>query len=255
MVLLIVLSIGTSIKAFLKGVEVWKKETIMKKEAAKWMESSGTSSADVECPGLEVTVFENVYWKEFGLLVFVWVAYLVLQIVENHTATCSTAFWVLNLLQIPVSLGVSGFVALVSYCTCGMLAGIVGGLLGLGGGFVMGPLFLELGIPPQVASATATFGMTFSSSMSVVEYYLLKRFPVPYALFFTVVATVAAFIGQHIVRKLTIMFGGASLIIFILAFTIFVSAISLGGVGISSMIGKIHRGEYMGFENLCKYDA
>ncbi|GLU01421.1 hypothetical protein SLE2022_187290 [Rubroshorea leprosula] len=144
---------------------------------------------------------------------------------------------------------------LVSYCTCGMLAGIVGGLLGLGGGFVMGPLFLELGIPPQVASATATFGMTFSSSMSVVEYYLLKRFPVPYALFFTVVATVAAFIGQHIVRKLTIMFGGASLIIFILAFTIFVSAISLGGVGISNMFGKIHRGEYMGFENLCNYDA
>lgn len=32
----------------------------------------------------------------------------------------------------------------------------------------------------QVSSATATFAMTFSSSMSVVEYYLIKRFPVPY---------------------------------------------------------------------------
>lgn len=32
----------------------------------------------------------------------------------------------------------------------------------------------------QVSSATATFAMTFSASMSVVEYYLLKRFPVPY---------------------------------------------------------------------------
>lgn len=28
-----------------------------------------------------------------------------------------------------------------------------------------------------------------------------------------------------------------------------------GGVGISNMIGKIERNEYMGFENLCKYDA
>lgn len=36
------------------------------------------------------------------------------------------------------------------YCAAGILAGIVGGLLGLGGGFIMGPLFLELGIPPQV---------------------------------------------------------------------------------------------------------
>lgn len=103
-----------------------------------------------------------------------------------------------------------------------MVAGVVGGLLGLGGGFIMGPLFLELGVPPQVefllslqytifvfcsvflidmhpnvcilrllycsiwklcvqvSSATATFAMMFSSSMSVVEYYLLKRFPVPY---------------------------------------------------------------------------
>ena len=39
---------------------------------------------------------------------------------------------------------------LVFYCACGITAGMVGGLLGLGGGFILGPLFLELGIPPQV---------------------------------------------------------------------------------------------------------
>lgn len=43
---------------------------------------------------------------------------------------------------------------LVLYCACGVLAGIVGGLLGLGGGFIMGPLFLELGVPPQVQFLT-----------------------------------------------------------------------------------------------------
>lgn len=32
----------------------------------------------------------------------------------------------------------------------------------------------------QVASATSTFSMVFSSSMSVVQYYLIDRFPVPY---------------------------------------------------------------------------
>ena len=31
----------------------------------------------------------------------------------------------------------------------GLLAGTIAGLLGIGGGFVMGPLFLELGVPPQ----------------------------------------------------------------------------------------------------------
>ncbi|KAK9273881.1 hypothetical protein L1049_018693 [Liquidambar formosana] len=295
-VLLIILFIGTSTKAFFKGVETWKKETIMKKEAAKRLESNGTGS-EVEYQPLpggpsngprketkefiepQVSILENVYWKELGLLVFVWVAFLALQIAKNYTSTCSTAYWVLNLLQIPVSVGVSLYEAinlykgekviaskgdagtnwevhqLILYCSFGVLAGIVGGLLGLGGGFILGPLFLELGVPPQVSSATATFAMTFSSSMSVIEYYLLKRFPVPYALYFVGVATVAAFIGQHVVRKLIIIMGRASLIIFILAFTIFVSAISLGGIGISNMIGRIEQHEYMGFDNLCKYGA
>lgn len=40
--------------------------------------------------------------------------------------------------------------SLIIYCLFGVLAGVVGGLLGLGGGFILGPLFLELGIPPQV---------------------------------------------------------------------------------------------------------
>ncbi|KAK8956634.1 hypothetical protein KSP39_PZI000327 [Platanthera zijinensis] len=137
------------------------------------------------------------------------------------------------------------------YCCFGVLAGIVGGLLGLGGGFILGPLFLEMGVPPQVASATSTFAMTFSSSMSVIQYYLLDRFPVPYASYFVFLATVAAFTGQHIVRKLIVLLGRASLIIFILALTIFVSAISLGGVGIANMVEKLERKEHMGFENLC----
>nr|GME09561.1 sulfite exporter TauE/SafE family protein 3-like [Ipomoea batatas] len=293
-VLLILLFIGTSTMAFLRGVETWKNETIMKKYTFACYNLSGnggqgdynllpggpsnaTQDIPKESSEKQVSIIENVCWKEFGLLCFVWVSFLALQIIKNYTSTCSTLYWVVNLLQIPVSVGVSLFEAtglykgwrkisskgdsdynlragqLILYCFSGTLAGVIGGLLGLGGGFIMGPLFLELGIPPQVTSATATFGMMFSSSMSVVEYYLLKRFPVPYALFLTAVATVAAFIGQHVVRRLIAVLGRASLIIFILSFTIFVSAILLGGVGISNMIEKIHNHEYMGFENLCKY--
>lgn len=90
--------------------------------------------------------------------------------------------------------------------------------------------------------------------MSVVQYYILKRFPAPYgkshhyldlqnqitvflinffflfvaAAYFSLVATVAALAGQHILRRIITIVGRASIIIFILAFTIFVSAISLG---------------------------
>lgn len=48
------------------------------------------------------------------------------------------------------------------------------------------------------------------------------------ALYFVAVAAVASLFGQHVVRRLIIIMGRASLIIFILAFTIFVSAVLLG---------------------------
>ncbi|XP_020217725.1 sulfite exporter TauE/SafE family protein 3 [Cajanus cajan] len=285
-VLLIILFIATSSKATYKGIDTWRKETIAKKEASKLLEAEpkpGDTSADYKSlpSGPTDSLFEetpllkNVYWKELSLLAYVWVAFFIVQIVKEYSKPCSTQFWLLNLLQVPIAISVTLFEAIglykgtrtiaskgkeitnwkihqiCLYCSTGIVAGMVGGLLGLGGGFILGPLFLELGIPPQVASATSTFAMVFSSSMSVVQYYLLDRFPVPYASYFALVATIAAFTGQHVVRKIIVVLGRASIIIFILALTIFISAISLGGVGIENIIEKIENHEYMGFEDLC----
>ncbi|KAL0342016.1 UNVERIFIED_CONTAM: Sulfite exporter TauE/SafE family protein 3 [Sesamum calycinum] len=294
-ILLIILFIGTSLKAFFKGVETWKEETIIMKEAARrsLSDSSDNGSEEAQYKLLpdgptnetrmrlnenkapEVSIIDNVYWKKLSILVAVWLIILLLHIGKDYTATCSAAYWTVTLLQIPVAVGASGYQAVCLYkgwrvveskggagiswrvhqlilcCCCGILAGIVGGLLGLGGGFIIGPLLLELGIPPQVSSATATLIMTFSSSMSVIQYYLLRRFPPSYALYFVLVATVAALVGQHVVRKMVSILRRASFIIFILAFTIFMSAISLGWVGISNIIGE----ENIWFYNICKYEA
>lgn len=185
-VLLISLFLVTSTKAFLKGVETWKKETLTKREATKQLEQtseqweytlppSGADDAASKAPSDEaVSIWKNIYWKEFGLLAFVWIAFLVLQITKDYVATCSTWYWVLNILQIPVSVGVTMYQAvglaqgkrvisskannqtslkayqLFVYCSLGLTAGSMGGLLGVGGGIIMGPLFLELGVPPQV---------------------------------------------------------------------------------------------------------
>ncbi|XP_061362570.1 sulfite exporter TauE/SafE family protein 3-like [Gastrolobium bilobum] len=294
--LLIVFFIGISINAFLKGVDTWKKETLKKKEARENSQLNDIGRTEDVAHDLQtadpvndshtntnqsrkkvVSVFENIYWKELGLLLSVWIMILALEIGKNYTTTCSVVYWTLNLLQVPITVGMSSYEAvllykgkrvitskgeqqtqwrveqLILYCSCGLVAGIIGGLLGLGGGFILGPLFLGLGIPPQVSSATSTFAMAFSASMAVVEYYLLKRFPIPYALYFAAVATVAALVGQHLVRKLIAILGRASLIIFILALTVFVSGISLGGVGISNLIQRIEKKGFMGFGNLCTY--
>ncbi|KAG8656392.1 hypothetical protein MANES_04G128800v8 [Manihot esculenta] len=243
-VLLIILFFATSTKAFFKGVETWKKETIIKKEAARRL-----AAYEVEYKSLPGGPRNGAgpESKDYGRE-------------EIPVAVGVSSCQAVSLYRGQRKIASNGEAGtnwkvhqLVLYCCCGVLAGMVGGLLGLGGGFILGPLFLELGVPPQVSSATATFAMTFSASMSVIEYYLLKRFPVPYALYFVAVTTVAALVGQHVVRKLISVFGRASIIIFILSFTIFVSAISLGGVGIGNLLVRIGNQEYMGFENICAY--
>ncbi|VAI31717.1 unnamed protein product [Triticum turgidum subsp. durum] len=94
-VLLIILFLGTSTKAFLKGVETWKKETIIKREAEKRLEQTSEepeyaplstgpgAGADVKPHSDEApSLMKNIYWKEFGLLTFVWLAFLAIQITK-----------------------------------------------------------------------------------------------------------------------------------------------------------------------------
>ncbi|KAI4387317.1 hypothetical protein MLD38_005159 [Melastoma candidum] len=276
-VLLIILFIGTSTKAFLKGIETWKKETLMR-QAKHMLERVVPASVGMDrLPCHPNHQGESHPRFDISFLSFGNTHFVKLLFGQTYTKTCSPKYWIVNSLQVPIACSVTLFQAIglykgkrvigskgkeitiwkvhhiLFYCLLGIMAGMVGGLLGLGGGFILGPLFLELGILPRVASATSTFAMTLSSSMSVVQYYILKRFPARYASYFTLIATIAAFVGQHVVRRIIAVIGPASIIIFILALTIFASAISLGGVGISNMIQKLENKDYMGFDSLCNH--
>ncbi|CAL5207335.1 unnamed protein product [Lathyrus oleraceus] len=223
----------------------------------------------------------NLKWKRILVLLAVWISFLLIQIIKNHVEVCSVWYWVLFGLQFPIALLVFGFEAVklykdhrkrkgtgsleyiceasiewsvtsLAFCAiCGIVGGIVGGLLGSGGGFILGPLLLEIGVIPQVASATATFVMMFSSSLSVFEFYILKRFPIPYALYLVAVSVLAGFWGQFFVRKLVTFLGRASLIVFILSAVIFASALTMGIVGTEKSIQMIQNNEFMGFLGFC----
>ncbi|KAF5784116.1 putative transmembrane protein TauE [Helianthus annuus] len=291
-VLIIILFLGTSSRSFFRGIEMWKEESILKKEMAKSQETFANSRGELLIDTLdplipkekktqkEVFMF-NLRWKKLMLLVAVWAAFLVLQVIKNDLVACSTWYWVFTVAQFPATLAVFGFECVKLYkeskkrkslgntesvceatinwtvpnlifcALCGILGGTVGGLLGSGGGFILGPLLLEIGVIPQVASATATFVMMFSSSLSVVEFYLLKRFPIPYALYLMSVSVLAGFWGQFFVRKLVVFLKRASIIVFILSAVIFASALTMGVIGIEQSIRMIHNHEFMGFLDFC----
>ncbi|KAH9738520.1 Sulfite exporter TauE/SafE family protein 4 [Citrus sinensis] len=258
-VLIIILFLGTSSRSFFKGIQMWKEETDLNQSKAS----------------PEILRF-NLSWKNILLLIAVWASFLLIQIVKNDVAPCGIWYWALFFSQFPIALGVFGYEAVklytehkkrtqyicgasiewtpmhIAFCAfCGILGGTVGGLLGSGGGFILGPLLLEIGVIPQVASATATFVMMFSSSLSVVEFYLLKRFPIPYALYLMAVSVLAGFWGQYFIRKLVAILKRASLIVFLLSGVIFASALTMGVVGIEKSITMIQNHEFMGFLGFC----
>ncbi|KAJ3672829.1 hypothetical protein LUZ60_006203 [Juncus effusus] len=293
-ILIIILFLGTSSRSFFRGIQMWKQETILKRETQEQEDKSNAATVlekDYEVPllvkteqtqrnGIETFLF-NLRLKGLMVLMTVWLSFLALQLLKNNSEVCSTSYWTLNILQVPIAVCVYAWEAtkmykeslsrrqsgnmecvceasiewtptqLVFCAFCGLLGGTVGGLLGSGGGFILGPLLLEIGVIPQVASATATFVMMFSSSLSVVEFYFLGRFPIPFALYLISVSVLAGFWGQCLVRKLVKFLGRASLIVFILSSVIFASALTMGYVGATKSIKMIDNHEYMGFLNFC----
>lgn len=233
-----------------------------------------------ERTGLQLMRF-NMNLRKTMILFLAWISFLLLQILKNDVIACSGLYWAFNLLQIPVALALFGYECVKLYkesksrrvsgshemicdaaidwtvmnlalcALSGLVGGTVGGLLGSGGGFVLGPLLLEIGVVPQVASATATFVMMFSSSLSVVEFYLLKRFPMPFAIYLTLVSMLAGFWGQFLVRKIVGILRRASIIVFILSGVIFSSALTMGVIGVEKSVSMIQNHEFMGFLDFC----
>ena len=55
------------------------------------------------------------------------------------------------------------------------ISGLMAGLLGIGGGLILGPLLLELGLHPIVSTATSNYLVLFTSSSTSIQFILLVK--------------------------------------------------------------------------------
>ncbi len=61
----------------------------------------------------------------------------------------------------------------LTYPLYAFFTGICAGLFGIGGGLIFCPLFLELGMHPQVATTTSNFMVVFSSTSTTVQFMIM----------------------------------------------------------------------------------
>lgn len=103
------------------------------------------------------------------------------------------------------------------YSSFTFLAGIVAGLIGIGGGMVLGPMMLVMGIHPRVSSATTATMIVLTSSSVAIMFVTSGLVPWEYAVFFFSVCLCGAFIGKKYIDAYVTKTGMASILIGILA--------------------------------------
>lgn len=152
----------------------------------------------------------------------------------------------------PASVEWTGRTVLV-YPAVATVAGVLGGMLGLGGGIVMAPFLVELNLHPEVIQASTALFVFISSSLASLQFAINNQIMPEYVAWYGATAVVATLLGQTIVNAWIRRSGRSSIIVMCIACVLLVSAVMMTYLGISGTIADIDRGAYMGldFYSLC----
>jgi uncharacterized membrane protein YfcA len=114
-------------------------------------------------------------------------------------------------------------VSVVMVVAMGAAVGLISGLFGVGGGFLMTPLLIFYGIPPGVAVASVTPQIVASSTSGALSYW--RRRQVDFKLAFILIASGA--VGALLGAQLFALLGSAGQLSLVIAlsYTIFLAAI------------------------------
>jgi uncharacterized membrane protein YfcA len=114
---------------------------------------------------------------------------------------------------------------MIRYPLLAFCGGVMAGLLGIGGGLILGPLLLELGLHPVISTATSNFLVLFTSSSTSLQFILLGMMNFKYGLICTIASTLGSYIGTVFIHKLLDRTGRNSILIFSLAMVLGISTV------------------------------
>jgi uncharacterized protein len=119
----------------------------------------------------------------------------------------------------------------------GAAVGFISGLFGIGGGFLMTPMLVFLGIPPAVAVASMANHVAASSTSSVIAYGRKRAVDLRMGGVLAAGGVAGAFAGVEIFRWLRLL-GQADLVV-ALSYLLFLSVI--GGLMLTESLGAVLR--------------
>ncbi|KAL1202327.1 Sulfite exporter TauE/SafE family protein 1 [Cardamine amara subsp. amara] len=280
----------STMKTCKKGVSYWNLET-ERAEIRRRRDDDGVEGAREPLLGNEVEdeVEKGKIrfpWMKLGVLVIIWLLFFSINLLRGNKygqgiisiQPCGALYWLLSSLQIPLTI----FFTLCIYYSdnvqsthtshnqdpekeigdgrrpnnlmlpiMALLAGVLGGLFGIGGGMLISPLLLQIGIAPEVTAATCSFIVLFSSTMSAIQYLLLGMEHAGTAAIFALICFVASLVGLMVVKKVIAKYGRASIIVFAVGIVMALSTVLMTAHGALNVWNDFVSGRYMGFKLPC----
>ena len=117
---------------------------------------------------------------------------------------------------------------------CSSLAGLITGLLG--GGNIMSPFLLSLGIKSDVSTITASFIIFTSTGTASSQILISGTIPMSYSLWFYGISTIGSMFGSLCLRKYAIKKGRLSYLIICITIIFFLSLLTIAALGIMNII-------------------
>ena len=141
----------------------------------------------------------------------------------------------------------------IAIAITGLLTGVLVGLLGLGGGYIIGPILLHMGVRPEVSTVSSSFLICISSFIALVQFFIMNFINYKYAILYFCCAIVGAFWGILGIRRIAIENGRVSLLILSLSVALIAALIIIPSNGIYTSITQSNNGNFqLGFTQLCE---
>ncbi|KAL8467804.1 hypothetical protein ACS0TY_031154 [Phlomoides rotata] len=186
MVIFVVLVAFCTFKTCKSGVLHWKMESRGLGRDVKMENEDCCGSTQEPLLGDDCDIVDQgsleTPWMKIGMLVVIWVCFFVLYLLRgNHYGqgiikieACGIGYWIISSMQIPLAIIFTSWILFraknnastqqenreltrsqpadrLIFPIMALLAGTLGGIFGIGGGMIISPILLQLGIKPEVA--------------------------------------------------------------------------------------------------------
>jgi len=94
--------------------------------------------------------------------------------------------------------------------------GIAAGTLGIGGGMILGPFMLGLGMDPNLSTALCGFTVLFTSSSTTSQFIIAGAIHLQHAWVLMFFSLIGSFIGNLILKRMIKKYNKPSLIIWVI---------------------------------------